>query len=159
MENTQAVAANKKQPDPVKRFFLWANQFISFKWGSVVGGVQGIVVYFINSGHGFGPASFAFLKQLLYGIFIAGFNIKTCQKLAERIKSKPVALISASLFTAAQSFVIVYAIHFFGRTPEALKSSAWQFYVNILAFFVYGILFRRAYEKRQKEKQAKPMTT
>ena len=43
---------------------------INYKLGSLGGLFGGAVVYYINSAHGFGPASFAFGKQFMYSMLV-----------------------------------------------------------------------------------------
>ncbi|OGJ20183.1 hypothetical protein A3K73_02235 [Candidatus Pacearchaeota archaeon RBG_13_36_9] len=112
-----------------------------------MGVIGGGIVYYINQEHGFFPAAGAFGKQFLYNVFIAGFNIKTCEKLAKRIKSKSGSLIASTLIPTAQAFAITYSIHKIGGTPKAYDSSIWQVYLNLPIFLGLGLSYRRKYEK------------
>ena len=120
-----------------------SSKHINYKMGSLAGLIGGGIVYYINASHGFLPAAGGFGKQFLYNVFVAGFNIKTCEKLSRRIKSKPSALIASTILPTAQAFVITYGIHKLGGTPEAFDSSIWQVYVNAPIFFALGMNYRR----------------
>ena len=115
--------------------------------GSIAGLIGGGIVYYINSEHGFWPAAGGFAKQFLYNVFIAGFNIKTCEKLSKKIESKKGSLIASTIIPTAQAFAITYGIHELGGTPEAFDSSIWQVYVNLPLFFVLGLMYRKKAER------------
>ena len=133
--------------DKVKAFYERSLEYINYKMGSLSGLLGGGVVFYINLGHGFGPASGAFGKQFLYNVFVGGFNLRTCERLAKKISSKPLALLSATIVPTVQAFIINYAIHKLGETPEAFDSSIWQVYCNAPIFFGFGLY----YEKRNEE--------
>ncbi|MBI2449700.1 hypothetical protein HYV49_05380 [Candidatus Pacearchaeota archaeon] len=130
----------------VEKLYTWSKNYVNYKIGSIAGLIGGSVVYYINREHGFIPAAGAFGKQFLYNLFIGGFNVKTCEKLATKIKSKSIAIAASTLVPTFQAFAITYSIHKFGGTPEAFDSSIWQVYVNIPICFAFGLIYRKRYE-------------
>jgi len=137
-ENNQS-----KKSNVLRRAYDWSTNYVNYKMGSLTGLIGGGIVYYINHEHGFLPAAGGFGKQFSYNVFIAGFNIKTCEKLAKKIKSKPVAILASTIIPTAQAFAITYGIHKLGGTPEAFDSSIWQVYVNAPTFFVLGLMYGR----------------
>ncbi len=89
MSDLEGKVSEKKEPNFFRKFYNWSSKHINYKMGSLAGLIGGGVVYYINREHGFWPAAGGFGKQFFYNLFIAGFNIKTCEKLAKGIKSKP----------------------------------------------------------------------
>lgn len=137
-EKNQAKKANL-----LRRAYDWSSNYVNYRMGSLSGLIGGGIIYYINHEYGFLPAAGGFTKQFLYNIFIAGFNIKTCEKLAKKIKSKPVSIIASAIIPTAQAFVITYGIHKLGGTPEAFDSSIWQVYVNAPVFFGLGLMYKK----------------
>lgn len=115
--------------------------------GALAGTIGGGIVYYINSDYGFLPAAGGFGKQFLYNVFVAGFNVKICERLAKRINSKTISTIATTTIPTAQAFVITCGIHKLGGTPEAFDSSIWQTYVNAPLFFGLGLMYRKRNER------------
>ena len=132
-----------KKPNLLRRVYGCSSNYVNYKIGSFAGLIGGGIVYYINHEHGFLPAAGGFGKQFLYNVFIAGFNIKTCEKLAKKIKSKPASLVASTVIPTAQAFAITYGIHKLGGTPEAFDSTIWQVYVNAPVFFGLGLMYKR----------------
>ena len=86
----------------------------------------------------------------MYNVFVAGFNVKTCERLTKKIKSKTISTIAATIIPIAQAFTITYAIHKLGGTPEAFDSSIWQAYVNAPLFFGLSLMYRKRNERELK---------
>ena len=134
---------NPQHPSFLRRLYDWSSDYINYKTGAAAGVIGGGIVYYINHDYGFWPAAGGFAKQLFYNVFIAGFNIKTCEKLSQNITSKTGALLASTIIPTAQAFAIMYGIHKFGGTPEAYDSTIWQVYVNLPLFLGLGLLYRK----------------
>lgn len=119
-----------------------SKDYVNYRMGALAGTIGGGIVYYINSDYGFLPASGGFGKQFLYNVFVAGFNVKTCEWLAKRITSKTISIIATTTIPTVQAFAITYGIHKLGGTPEAFDSSIWQVYVNAPLFFGLGLMYR-----------------
>jgi hypothetical protein len=144
MQNLEdIVIPEDEHVNPIRKFYNWSAKHINYKIGSIAGLIGGGIVYYINHEHGFWPATGGFGKQFFYNVFIAGFNVKTCEKLAKGIKSKPLSLIASTIIPTAQAFAITYAIHKLGGTPEAFDSTLWQVYVNLPIFFGFGLHYKK----------------
>ena len=137
------TTSEEKKSNFFMKLYNQSSKHINYKIGSLVGVIGGGVVYYINREHGFWPAAGGFGKQFFYNLFIAGFNIKTCEKLAKGIKSKSMSLVASTLVPTAQAFAITYLIHKLGGTPEAFDSTIWQVYLNIPTFLGFGIYYRK----------------
>lgn len=146
IENLVEQRESKENEDKsglVRKAYDWSSDYVNYKLGSVAGVVGGGIVYMINQDHGFLSAAGAFGKQFMYNVFIAGFNVKTCEKLAKKISSAPASIVASTVVPTAQAFSITYGIHKFGGTPEAFDSTIWQVYVNAPLFLAGGLLYRR----------------
>jgi len=142
LANKEIQKLESKNPGLVRRTYEFSSNYFNYKLGSITGLFGGSIVYYINSNHGFLPAIGGFGKQFMYNVFVAGFNIKTCEKIAQKIKSKPASLLASTIIPTAQAFVITYGIHKFGGTPEAFDSSIWQVYINLPTFLILGRKYR-----------------
>jgi len=132
-------------------FYDRTSRYINYKLGSLFGLGAGSIVFYINREHGFWPAAGGFGKQFLYNLLVGGFNLKTCERLSRKFDSRLLSLVSATIIPTAQAFAITYAIHNLGGTPESLESSTWQVYCNLPLFLVFGLGYRRKYEKDLEE--------
>lgn len=130
----------------IKKYYnsLWSffNKHINIKMGVLSGIITGSIVFAININHGFWPAFASFWKQFVFNVFMAGYNTKTCEKLAKYITDNTLSLIGASIIPTIQAFIILYAIHYFGKTPEPMASTLWQAIINLF-FFLFMALFYR----------------
>jgi hypothetical protein len=106
---------------------------------------MGSIVFFINIEHGFLPAFGSFLKQLLFNLFMAGYNTRTCEKLAKSISNKLIGLVAASIIPTLQAFLILYAIHYFGATPKPIESTYWQAIGNVFFFLIMALMYRKIF--------------
>ncbi len=110
--------------------------------GVLSGIVTGSIVFAININHGFWPAFASFFKQFAFNVFMAGYNTKSCEKLAKYINNKVLALISASVIPTLQAFAVLYAIHYFGKTPKPMASTLWQAITNLFFFLFMALVYR-----------------
>lgn len=110
--------------------------------GSLAGLITGSVVFVINMPHGYLPALGSFVKQFAFNVIMAGFNVRTCEKLASRISNRTLSLIAASITPTVQAFVVLFAIHYFGGTPKPSASTLWQVAPNFVIFFFLALIYR-----------------
>ena len=118
------------------------NKHINYKMGILSGIVTGSIVFAINISFGFWPAFASFVKQFAFNLLIAGYNTKSCEKIARYINNKTLAIISASIIPTIQAFIILYSIHYFGGTPRPMGSTLWQAFANLIIFFFMALIYK-----------------
>lgn len=136
-----------KKPNLFRKAFLTEHKYFNWKLATMGGTFGGTVVYFINKSHGFWPAFFGGGKQFAYNFLVGGINSKLCETLATKVESKTLALTYATIIPTIATFAVNYAVHKIGGTPEAFASSSWQIPINATAFFIFGIGYRKNYDK------------
>lgn len=122
---------------------VFLNKHINFKMGSLSGIVTGSIVFAINIEHGFWPAFASFGKQFAFNLFMAGYNTRSCEKLAKTIKTESLSLLLGSVIPTTQAFLVLYGIHFFGDTPKPMASTLWQVPFNLVIFLVFTLIYRQ----------------
>lgn len=142
-----------KRPNLFKMMYNHSSEYINYKMGIIYGLIGGGIVYKINEDYGLMPAITASGKQFLYNLLVAGFNIKTCEKLAKGVSSKYLSLFASTVVPTLQAFLINYGIHKFSGTPEAFDSSIWQVAINTPFFLVTGLAYRKSYETQNNLNQ------
>jgi len=130
----------------IKKIFKISTNHINFKMGSIAGLLCGSVVFYINEEYGIWASSAAFVKQFSYNLFIGGYNIKLCEKLA--ISDKKLSIAYATIIPPVSAFLMTYAIHKIGSTPEAFNSSIWQVPLNTVGSYLFAHYFKHSEKKR-----------
>lgn len=148
MKNTEEGFKEKENIFHI--FFLWINRCFNFKMGALAGVLTGSIVFIINVKYTYTIAFFAFGKQFFYNFFMAGYNTKICEKLANNISDDIVAKILWTLVPTSISFAGIYSVHYFLNTPKPLASTLWQAFSNLLIFFLTGLIYRGELEKKYK---------
>ncbi len=110
--------------------------------GVLSGIITGTIVFFINYEHGFWPAFASFWKQFFFNLFMAGYNTRSCERLAKQNPRSSISLILATVIPTIQAFLILFAIHYFGRTPNVLESTLWQAVVNLIFFYFMALIYQ-----------------
>lgn len=126
----------------IKYCFNFLNKHINFKMGALSGFITGSIVFGINIGFGFWPAFASLCKQFVFNLFMAGYNTRSCEKLAKYIKHNTTSLILGSAIPTLQAFLILFAIHYFGGTPKPMASTLWQVPFNLLIFLCFTLIYR-----------------
>lgn len=123
---------------------LWSylNKHMNFLVGTIAGIVTGSIVFFINYSHGFYPALNSFLKQFAFNFLLGGFNTRMCEKLARIIIPKLWNLLAATIVPTIMAFSVLFAVHYFGKTPKPGASTLWQFGANLIIFFCTALYYR-----------------
>jgi len=85
--------------------------------------IMGAIVWFINMGYGWWPATTAALKQAAYTFLFGGILIKILDTIASRIRNRYVAVISATLFVSVITIILVYIVHNLKGTPRPFEST------------------------------------
>lgn len=127
--------------------FYKLNKHINFLVGGLAGLISGSIVFFINFGHGFYPALASLFKQFAFNLIMGGFNVRWCEKIIRGIKKRKCAILFGTLIPTVTAFVMLYAVHYFGRTPKPGASTFWQFGLNLIIFFFMSVLYRNLFEK------------
>lgn len=123
--------------------YQFLNKHINFKMGALSGIVAGVIVFAINIEHGFWPAFAGFGKQFAFNLFMAGYNTRSCEKLANIFKKHFVSLVLGSLIPTVQAFFVLYSIHYFGGTPKPMASTLWQVPFNLGIFLFFTLVYRQ----------------
>jgi len=110
--------------------------------GALSGIVTGSIVFAININFGFWPALASFSKQFVFNLFMAGYNTRSCEKIARYFTNKSLSVIVATIVPTLQAFIVLYSIHYFGETPKPMESTAWQIFPNLVFFLVMGLIYR-----------------
>jgi hypothetical protein len=110
--------------------------------GTFSGLVTGSLVALINYSHGFLPALFSFFKQFAFNLFMAGFNIKTCERMARRFSKHFTSILSATLLPSMIAFVVLFGIHYYGKTPNIWGTTIWQGIANLFIFSFMALIYR-----------------
>ncbi|RLD37682.1 MAG: hypothetical protein DRI83_03530 [Bacteroidetes bacterium] len=99
------------------------SRFINIKMGLAGALIMGAIVWFINMGYGWWPATTAALKQAAYTFLFGGILIKILDTIASRIRNRYVAVISATLFVSVITIILVYIVHNLKGTPRPFEST------------------------------------
>jgi uncharacterized membrane protein YfcA len=140
----------KKSASLFKNFYYWSKKYINYKMGLIGAVITGSIAFASNYSHGFSPAAYAFGKQAVFVLFFGGYNIKTCEKMSEKFKSKFLSLTAATLVPALQAAIAFYILHKIGGTPEPTITALAASAANLPPFFVFGYNYRKHHEKGTK---------
>ncbi len=99
------------------------SRFINIKMGLAGALIMGAIVWFINMGYGWWPATTAALKQAAYTFLFGGILIKILDTIASRIRNRYVAVISATLLVSVITIILVYIVHNLKGTPRPFEST------------------------------------
>lgn len=124
------------------KFTHFLNRHINFKIGVLSGIVTGSIVFVINIEFGFWLAFGGFIKQFVFNVLMAGYNTKSCEKIAKYINNNTLSLVSASVIPTLQAFIILFSIHYFGGTPRPMDSTLWQAVANLIFFLFMALIYR-----------------
>ena len=98
-------------------------RFINMKMGLAGALIMGAIVWFINMGYGWWPATTAALKQAAYTFLFGGILIKILDTIASRIRNRYVAVITATLLVSVVTIILVYIVHNLKGTPRPFEST------------------------------------
>ena len=99
------------------------SRFINIKMGLAGALIMGAIVWFINMGYGWWPATTAALKQAAYTFLFGGILIKILDTIASRIRNRYIAVISATLLVSVITIILVYIVHNLKGTPRPFEST------------------------------------
>ncbi|MBE9484839.1 MAG: hypothetical protein IMY74_08330 [Bacteroidetes bacterium] len=99
------------------------SRFINIRMGFAGALIMGAIVWFINMGYGWWPATTAALKQAAYTFLFGGILIKILDTIASRIRNRYVAVISATLLVSVITIILVYIVHNLKGTPRPFEST------------------------------------
>ncbi len=99
------------------------SRFINIRMGFAGALIMGAIVWFINMGYGWWPATTAALKQAAYTFLFGGILIKILDTIASRIRNRYIAVISATLFVSVITIILVYIVHNLKGTPRPFEST------------------------------------
>ena len=99
------------------------NKFINLKMGFAGSIVMGAIVWGINSGHGWWPATTAAMKQAAYTFIFGGILIKILDTIATKISNRYLAIATATMTVSTITIILVYIVHNFKGTPMPFEST------------------------------------
>ncbi len=99
------------------------SRFINIRMGFAGALIMGAIVWFINMGYGWWPATTAALKQAAYTFLFGGILIKILDTIASRIRNRYIAVISATLLVSVITIILVYIVHNLKGTPRPFEST------------------------------------
>ncbi|NQT76896.1 MAG: hypothetical protein HQ565_04210 [Bacteroidetes bacterium] len=99
------------------------SRFINLRMGMAGALVMGSIVWMINAGFGWWPATTAAMKQAAYTFLFGGMLIKMLDAIAIRIKNRYLAVATATIITASVTIILVYIIHSLKGTPRPFAST------------------------------------
>ncbi len=140
----------KKCVSLVKDFYYWSKNYINYKMGLLGAAITGLIAFASNYSHGFSPAAYAFGKQAVFVFLFGGYNIKTCEKMSEKFKSRFSSLTAATLVPALQAGIAFYILHKTLGTPEAAITALSASASNLPGYFVFANNYRKHHEKGTK---------
>jgi hypothetical protein len=146
---TEADSLQEKRPNLFRRIYDYSKHHINYRFGLVGATGMGIWVYFQNYSHGFAKASVASLKQAAYTLFIGGYIMKGCEKLATKIKNPKLAYALSFLVPSVTTIALTYLVHTLKGTPETLKSTIPTVIVAPPSFAVFGYVTRKRMDKKK----------
>jgi hypothetical protein len=99
------------------------SRFINIKMGLAGALIMGGIVWFINMGHGWWPATTAAMKQAAYTFLLGGILIKILDTIAINIKNRYLAITVATLSVSVVTIILVYIVHSMKGTPRPFEST------------------------------------
>lgn len=99
------------------------NRFINVKIGLIGAFIMGGIVWFINMGFGWWPATTAALKQFAYTFLLGGILIRILDTIATKINNRYAAITVAALSVSAFTIILVYLVHSMKGTPRPFEST------------------------------------
>lgn len=85
--------------------------------------VMGAIVWFINMGYGWWPATTAALKQAAYTLLFGGILIKILDTVTMKIKNRYLAIATATILVSVITIILVYIVHNLKGTPRPFEST------------------------------------
>ena len=110
-------------PSKAHKTMQFISRFIDFRMGMAGALVMGSIVWVINAGYGWWPATTAAMKQAAYTFLFGGMLIKMLDTIAIRIKNRYLAIATATIITASVTIILVYIIHSLKGTPRPFAST------------------------------------
>lgn len=108
---------------------------------------MGMLVYYINSDHGFLLAIIAAAKQGLYTFFFGALFVRMAENIAVMKKDKILAVLAGGIIPAILTSVLTYILHTIKGTPEPFNSTLPTIFLSWLSFSVWAYLKHNAFYK------------
>lgn len=102
---------------------VFAGRLINIKMGLAGALIMGSIVWMINMGFGWWPATTAAMKQAAYTLLFGGILIKILDTIALKIKDKYTAIATATLLVSFITIILVYLVHSLKGTPRPFEST------------------------------------
>ena len=95
----------------INKALMFVGRAINLKVGFIAGFFMAIIVWIINSDHGYFLASVAAVKQGLYTLLFGGFFIRMIERILLKIKNTQVAIFTAAVVPAIFTILLVFFVH------------------------------------------------
>ena len=99
------------------------SRFINIKMGIAGAVIMGLIVWLINMGFGWWPATTAAMKQAAYTFLFGGVLIKILDTLAMHINKRYLAIFASALLVSCLTIVLVYLVHSMKGTPRPFEAT------------------------------------
>lgn len=99
------------------------SQVINIQMGFFGAIIMGSIVWLINMGYGWWPATTAAMKQAAYTFLFGGILIKLLDTIVVRINNRYLAIITATFIISTITIAFVYGIHNLKGTPRPFEST------------------------------------
>ena len=135
----------KDRPSCLKRLFHFGSRYIDYRMAIAGATVMSVIVFTVNySGTGNLPWSLvAAAKQGAYTFFFGGFIMRTCERLAVRIRKPFPALLAATLIPAVMAITFTFMVHSLKGTPRPVASTIPTALLIVPSTLLWGIRKRR----------------
>ena len=110
-------------PAKLYKTIQFISRFINLRMGLAGAFVMGSIVWVINAGFGWWPATTAAMKQAAYTFLFGGMLIKMLDTIAIRISNRYLAIAAATVITASLTIILVYIVHNLKGTPRPFAST------------------------------------
>jgi len=96
---------------------------------------MGGLVFVVNLSHGAGPALVAATKQGTYTFFFAGLVMRWCQRLAQTIDGRALAVALATVLPSVLAVSLTFGVHSLRGTPDPVASTLPTLFLGPPSFF------------------------
>ena len=112
--------------------------------------IMGIIVAWINLGHGGDAAISSGIRQAIYTFVVAGLSAQLCRNLTNSSIHKGAAIVKAVLIPTILTVTLVYIMHSTRGTPEPFYSSIPVAILSLVSFSIIALHTLREKDNHQQ---------
>ena len=112
--------------------------------------IMGIIVAWINLGHGGDAAISSGIRQAIYTFVVAGLSAQLCRNLINSSIHKTAAIVKAVLIPTILTVTLVYIMHSTRGTPEPFYSSIPVAILSLVSFSIIALHTLREKDNHQQ---------